>query len=140
MLWIPTLSKTKGVTEMSLESKAKTREQLQVYRLQEGHWIVPYSIIDNQLKEKYVPLEDAQKEIFALGEQLVAVTKWNNELADMIEGANNTLKQARDFLEAIDDDKLSANHVLSLISDLEETLHTPQKKQSNCVDEIKGEK
>jgi hypothetical protein len=43
--------------------------------------------------------------------------------------ANNTLKQARDFLEAIDDDKLSANHVLNLISTLEECLSQEPTKE-----------
>jgi hypothetical protein len=88
---------------MSIESKAKTRKDLQVFTIEKGHWIEPYSILDNQLKEKYISLEDAQKEIEkALDDQAKAIHKdWNragrewhkeeNELKAKIEAANKIL-------------------------------------------------
>ena len=90
---------------MSIESKAKTRKDLQVFTIEKGHWIEPYSILDNQLKEKYISLEDAQKEIEkALDDQAKAIHKdWNragrewhkeeNELKAKIEAANEKLAE-----------------------------------------------
>jgi hypothetical protein len=84
---------------------------------------------------------DAQEEIEkALEEQAKAIHEdWNRagrewhqeerELKAKIEAANNILKQARDFIEAIDDDKLSANHVLNFVSTLEEELHIPRNRE-----------
>jgi len=85
-------------------------------------------------KEQTVLLKllGVQKEIAdykrLLTETLDQAKEYEDKMEAKIEAANNTLKQARDFIEAIGDDKLSANHVLNLISTLEETLHIPRKE------------
>jgi hypothetical protein len=63
---------------------------------------------------------------------------WKVEVAKLeakIEVANNTLKQARDFIEEIGDDKLSTKDVLSFISTLEEALLIPRNREPNTTEQ-----
>lgn len=86
-------------------------------------------IIEVAFAEK---LKEANIIIKGLDDIKAGLINYNNSLETQIEEAKNTLKQAKDFLETIDDDKLSANHVLNLISTLEEELSPlPNKKVTN---------
>ena len=126
---------------MSLESKAKSPGEL-------------YGICLSNCKIRdcakcpfasWVPLVDAQKEVNKFKTYRDNAAKKFFEAEDKIEAANNTLKQARDFIETIGEDKMSANHVLQLVSTLEETLHIPRKEEPNkdvcaiCKGEFVGE-
>ena len=120
------------ITMSNIETKAKTSSDI---------WSDMDTINDAFRRgsltgdEQWIPLVDAQKEITTLETEVNAVRQCLEFVKNLsaqrfkqIEAANNTLKQARDFIEAIGDDKLSANHVLNLISTLEETLHIPRKE------------